>query len=144
MDTCYGGIGFHGHVAFNEPPISRWYRVTPDEFRNSLTRIVTLAPETVVMNSARVCGGDTRYLPPMAVTIGMRDILQARRIRLYCPGGGWQRTALRIALLGQEDVAYPVTLLQGHQDYMIICDENTATAPNPHDCRITGALRPRE
>ena len=24
VDTCYGGIGYHGHVAFNEPPLSRW------------------------------------------------------------------------------------------------------------------------
>jgi glucosamine-6-phosphate deaminase len=23
IDVCYGGIGYHGHVAFNEPPISR-------------------------------------------------------------------------------------------------------------------------
>ena len=28
IDTCYGGIGYHGHVAFNEPPISRWYKLT--------------------------------------------------------------------------------------------------------------------
>ena len=25
VDSCYGGIGIHGHVAFNEPPISRFY-----------------------------------------------------------------------------------------------------------------------
>jgi predicted TIM-barrel fold metal-dependent hydrolase len=24
IDTCYGGIGVHGHVAFNEPPLSRF------------------------------------------------------------------------------------------------------------------------
>jgi glucosamine-6-phosphate deaminase len=27
IDACYGGIGYHGHVALNEPPISRWYRI---------------------------------------------------------------------------------------------------------------------
>ena len=42
IDTCYGGIGYHGHVAFNEPPISRWYKVTCRGVRNSLTRIVPL------------------------------------------------------------------------------------------------------
>ncbi len=129
IDTCYGGIGFHGHVAFNEPPISRWFKLTPDEFRNSLTRIVSLAPETVVMNSSRATGGDTSAMPPMAVTIGMRDILNARRIRLYCQGGIWQRAILRIALMGEEDVDYPVTLLQNHPDYMIVTDSNTAAAP---------------
>ncbi len=129
IDTCYGGIGFHGHVAFNEPPISRWYKVTREEFRNSLTRIVPLAPETIVMNSARATGGNTDALPPMAVTIGMRDILAARRIRLYCQGGMWQRSILRVALMGDEDVDYPVTLLQSHPDYAIVADVETATPP---------------
>lgn len=129
IDTCYGGIGIHGHVAFNEPPISRWYKLTPDQFRQSLTRIVPLAPETVVMNSIRATGGDLSALPPMAITLGMRDILASRRVRLYCQGGSWQRTILRIALLGEEDVDYPVTLLQNHPDFVIITDRNTAQVP---------------
>lgn len=129
VDTCYGGIGFHGHVAFNEPPISRWFKLTPEQFRNSLTRLVPLSPESVVMNSARSTGGNPAALPPMGVTLGMRDILSARRIRLYCQGGVWQRTILRIALLGDEDVDFPVTLLQGHPDYAVITDEETAAPP---------------
>jgi glucosamine-6-phosphate deaminase len=131
IDTCYGGIGIHGHVAFNEPPISRWFKLTPDQFRQSLTRIVPLAPETVIMNSIRATGGDLSALPPMAITLGMRDILSSRRIRLYCQGGTWQRTILRIAVLGEEDVDYPVTLLQNHPDFAIITDKNTAKAPKP-------------
>jgi glucosamine-6-phosphate deaminase len=129
IDTCYGGIGIHGHIAFNEPPISRYYKLSPDEFRASLTRIVPLAPETIVMNSIRATGGNPAALPPMAITLGMKDILASRRIRLYCQGGSWQRTVLRIALLGDEDVDYPVTLVQSHPDYAIITDENTAQAP---------------
>lgn len=129
IDTCYGGIGYHGHVAFNEPPISRWYKLTPEEFRNSLTRIVPLAPETIVMNSVRAAGGNPAALPPMAVTLGMGDIYSSRRIRLYCQGGMWQRTVLRIAALGDVDVDYPVTLLQGHTDYAIITTEDTAQLP---------------
>jgi glucosamine-6-phosphate deaminase len=131
VDTCYGGVGYHGHVAFNEPPISRWFKLTPAEFRRSLTRLVPLAPETIVMNSARATGGNPAALPPMAVTIGLRDILAARRIRLYCQGGTWQRTVLRLALMGREDVDYPVTLLAGHPDYAIITDQNTAQPPIP-------------
>ena len=129
VDVCYGGIGYHGHLAFNEPPISRWFKLTPDEFRASVTRIVPLAPETVVMNSIRSTGGNPADLPPMAVTLGLADILAARRLRLYCQGGAWQRTVLRIALLGDEDVDYPVTLAQGHPDYAIITTEDTARPP---------------
>lgn len=131
IDTCYGGLGYHGHVAFNEPPISRWYKLTPEQFRQSLTRLVNLAPETVVMNSIRSTGGNPAALPPMAVTLGLGDILASRRIRLYCQGGAWQRTVLRIALMGDEDVDYPVTLLQGHPDYAIITTIDTAQPPVP-------------
>lgn len=131
IDTCYGGIGYHGHVAFNEALISRWHQVSPDEFRNSLTRLVQLEPETIVMNSIRSTGGNPAAMPPMAVTLGMQDIYNARRIRLYCQGGSWQRTVLRIAVLGEETVRYPVTLLQGHPDYAIFTDENTAVPPIP-------------
>ncbi len=131
IDTCYGGVGYHGHVAFNEPPVSRYYTLTPEEFRNSLTRVVTLAPETVVMNSVRGGGGNSEAVPPMAVTLGMGDIWRSRRIRLYCQGGEWQRTILRRTVAGDEDVDYPVTLLQRHADYTIITDRNTAEAPVP-------------
>jgi glucosamine-6-phosphate deaminase len=131
VDTCYGGIGYHGHLAFNEPPISRWFKLTPEEFRASVTRIVPLAPETVVMNSIRSTGGNPAALPPMAVTLGMADILAARRLRLYCQGGIWQRTVLRLALLGDEDVDYPVTLAQSHPDYAIITTHDTAQPPAP-------------
>jgi glucosamine-6-phosphate deaminase len=129
IDTCYGGIGYHGHVAFNEPIISRWYKVPADEFRQSKTRLVQLAPETVVMNSIRSTGGNAAMLPPMAVTLGMGDIYAAKRIRLYCQGGAWQRTVLRIALMEEDNVRYPVTLLHSHPDLKIITIEDTAKAP---------------
>jgi glucosamine-6-phosphate deaminase len=137
IDSCYGGVGIHGHIAFNEPPISRWYRVTAAEFKASQTRLVQLAPETVVMNASRAAAGNFAALPPMAVTLGMADILAARRIRLYCQGGVWQRHVLRLALFGSpyppdgEDVDYPVTLLRNHPDLAIVTDENTAQPPVP-------------
>lgn len=139
IDTCYGGVGVHGHIAFNEPPISRWFKLTPAEFKASKTRLVQLAPETVVMNATRAAGGDFSALPPMAVTLGLADILAARRIRLYCQGGVWQRAALHMALFGSphgdrvtgEDVDYPVTLLRSHPDLAMVADEATAQPPIP-------------
>ncbi|MBX3014687.1 MAG: 6-phosphogluconolactonase [Caldilineaceae bacterium] len=137
IDTCYGGIGIHGHIAFNEPPISRWFTLTPAEFKASQTRLVQLAPETVVMNASRAASGNLAALPPMAVTLGMADILAAKRIRLYCQGGVWQRTVLRIALFGSptttdgEDVNYPVTLLRNHPDLAIVTTVETAQPPIP-------------
>ncbi|MEZ4618963.1 MAG: hypothetical protein R2867_26090 [Caldilineaceae bacterium] len=137
IDSCYGGMGIHGHIAFNEPPISRWFTVTPAEFKASQTRLVQLAPETMVMNASRGASGNFAALPPMAVTLGMADILGARRIRLYCQGGLWQRTVLRLALFGSpdhpngEDVNYPVTLLRGHTDLAVVTTVDTALPPIP-------------
>jgi glucosamine-6-phosphate deaminase len=127
IDCCFGGIGIHGHVAFNEPPRG-FAAVGAEAFAASLSRVVALAPETVVMNSIRGNGGDLARFPPMAVTAGMRDILAARRIRLYCDGGAWQRSVLRRAVFGARGADWPVTLLRGHPDFEIACDGETAAA----------------
>ena len=139
VDTCYGGIGIHGHVAFNEAPTSRWTQVTLAEFKSSKTRLLPLAAETIVMNGSRAAAGFFPALPPMAVTLGMADILAARRVQLYCQGGVWQRAILRIALFGSprdeavkgEDLHYPVTLLRGHGDIRIVTEQSTAQPPLP-------------
>jgi len=127
IDTCYGGIGINGHVAFNEPPAFPYHHVSADEFRQSLTRVVPLSPESTVMNSIRNMGGSLADFPPQGVTLGMGDLYAAQRIRLYCPGGAWQRAVLRRAVLGDEDVSCPVTLLRSHADLLIITDRETAT-----------------
>ncbi len=129
LDACFGGIGSHGHVAFNEPPNRNLGRVSLTEFKNSLTRVVPLLPETIVLNSIRGNGGFYGDFPFMAITVGMKDILSAPKIRLYCEGGAWQRYVLRVALLGAETLDYPVTLLQSHGDIKIYSDRATALPP---------------
>jgi len=126
VDTCYGGVGVHGHLAFNEPPLDRWRAFTSEEFATSKARVLPLAPETMVMNCVRTLGGHFASLPPMCITLGMAECLGARRIRLFCDGGEWQRTALRTALLGPVGVEYPVTLTQQHSDTVFVCDVITA------------------
>jgi glucosamine-6-phosphate deaminase len=126
IDCCYGGIGYHGHIAFNEPPISRWWTVTAAEMRASLTRVVVLGDDSIVVQSLQCSGGDSTAIPPMAVTLGMRDILASRKIRLYCAAGERHRAIFRITVAGEESVYYPSTLVQGHRDAEVITDEATA------------------
>lgn len=129
IDTCYGSIGYHGHIAFNEPHYSRWFDISENAFRNSLTRVLSIAPDTVVINSIRGSGGNPSIIPPMAVTIGMKDILASKRIRLYCFDAVFQPTIFRIALMGEVSVKFPASFVQGHPDCIIYADRKTAEPP---------------
>ncbi len=126
IDCCYGGVGYHGHVAFNEPPISRWYKVSADAFRESLTRVLPVAPDSIVVQSIHTAGADCAAIPPMAVTIGMKDLLASRAIRLYCAAGERPRAVFRRAVAGAVSTDYPVTLLQGHPNVRILTEQTTA------------------
>ena len=127
----YGGVGFQGHVAFNEPPASRWTGVTSEELRESRTRIVPLAVDTIIAHAQRSAGGNVFAVPPMAVTLGMSDLLAAPKVRLYIDTGTWKRAILRILLFSGPDVDYPVTLVTGHPDVQVVVDRNSALPPVP-------------
>ncbi len=123
VDTCYGGIGIHGHVAFNEPQPG---------VANLGSRKVRLNDYTVTINAVRAeVGGNLESFPREAFTIGMKQILAARRIRLYCRNGtpfDWANAILRIALLGSPGDDYPVTHVRG-KDYVITTDKDTLRTP---------------
>jgi glucosamine-6-phosphate deaminase len=124
IDTCYGGIGIHGHVAFNEPA---------PEIARSEPRRVDLNDFTRTINCIRSqVGGNLVNFPRQAITLGMRQILEARRIRLYCRNGiglDWANTVLRLALFGQPGDDYPVTHIRNHPDYVLVTDQDTAQTP---------------
>lgn len=128
-DVVFGGFGFTGHFAFNEPPISRWQYVSNEDFCSSRTRILPINDETFIMHSQRSTGGNTRIIPPMAVTLGMRDLLAARMIRLASDGGAWKQTIFRILCMHEPTVAYPCTFVQDHPDVEVIVDAHTAECP---------------
>lgn len=133
IDICYGGIGYHGHVAFNEPYDTYYKRMTIEKFLNSRTRIIDLNSDTFVINSLCGTGGNCYGLPPKAVTIGMKSIMSAKRIELYCDGGdlNWQLATFRIACMHPPTLDRPATLLQLHENpkevVALIADEITAS-----------------
>lgn len=124
IDTCYGGIGIHGHIAFNEPQ-SGIAEMGP--------RKVKLNDFTVTINAIRArIGGNLENFPREAYTLGMKQILSSRHIRLYCRNGtpfDWANTILRIALFGQPGDDYPVTYIRNHSDYVIVTDKETLATP---------------
>jgi len=125
IDVCFGGVGIHGHIAFNEPE---------DGVQDSGCRLVRLNDFTVTINAIRShVGGDLENFPRYAFTLGMRQCLGARQIRLYCrndvPGLDWANTVLRLAVLGATGDDYPVTWIREHPDWQVITDRNTAGRP---------------
>jgi glucosamine-6-phosphate deaminase len=129
--ATYGGVGFQGHIAFNEPPASRWTSVTVEQLRESRTRIVPLAVDTIIAHAHRRVGGNVFAVPPLAITLGMRELLSARRLRLYLDTGSWKQTILRILLFSEPDVDYPATLARSHDDLIVTADAETAACPPP-------------
>jgi glucosamine-6-phosphate deaminase len=123
IDTCYGGIGIHGHIAFNEPE--------PGVAKTD-PRKICLNDFTITINAIRAqVGGNLENFPKEAYTLGMKQILNSRRIRLYCRSDilDWATTILRIALLGEPGEDYPVTLIRNHKNYVITTDWNTLFCP---------------
>jgi glucosamine-6-phosphate deaminase len=129
IDTTYGGVGYRGHIAYNEPPRSPWYTVTMEQFKHSKTRVLHLNEDTLIAVSQRRAGGCSHVVPPMAITLGMAELLSARRIRLAIDTGAWKQTVLRVLLFSQPTLEYPVTLVQGHPDVMVVVDRLTAESP---------------
>ena len=128
-DICYAGVGYHGHVAFNEGIVSRWFKVPEEEFLAARTHLVALADDTFVINSVREAGGNYEIIPPFAVTVGMKDIMASKHIvgAFYC--GHWQRTVLRRTLFQEPTVEFPGTFLKTHNSFSISIDAFTAEAP---------------
>jgi len=120
VDVCYGGIGITGHIAFNEPEA-----IAVDEYKKSTTRVLPLTPETRTINAVGDLNGAIEAMPKWAVTIGMKDILASRRIRLYC-FRDWHRAVVRQAAYGEQSSLFPATLLQDHADACITLTDNVA------------------
>ena len=64
----------------------------------------------------------------LAVTIGMAEILGAKKIRLGV-FRDWHRSVVRQAAYGEVSAHFPATLIQRHPDAMIIVNANAAKQP---------------
>lgn len=127
VDACYGGIGITGHIAFNEPP-EAGESMTLEGFACLPTRVLSLTRETRTINSVTV-GGEISIIPSRAVTVGMKEILGARRLRLYC-NRPWQSSVARRVLHGPITPACPASLMRRHPDATLTVADYVATPPN--------------
>lgn len=111
IDLQILGIGSDGHIAFNEPG-------TPFD---SLTHVAELAESTIVDNSRLF--NDISEVPTKAVTMGLKSIMNAKKIVLIATGAN-KAKAIKNLLRGDKTEEVPCSILQDHPDCTIYVDDD--------------------
>ena len=118
LDLQLLGIGFNGHIAFNEP--MREDEISVEDFGRLPTRVLPLSEETIVQNTAITAGGDSSLVPRYAATMGMAPILAARKcLLLAC---FQEQTAPLKAIIekGRPTPFLPASYLWRHPDFRLV------------------------
>ncbi|MEG3030482.1 MAG: glucosamine-6-phosphate deaminase [Oscillospiraceae bacterium] len=110
IDMQLLGIGNNGHIAFNEPS---------DHFTKG-TNLVHLTDNTIQAN-ARFFEGDMSKVPTMAISMGIKSIMQARKILIVISGSSKAQT-LYDAFFGDITPQVPASILQLHPDVTVVAD----------------------
>ena len=111
IDLQLMGIGHNRHIGFNEPA---------DHFPVG-THPVALNEKTIQANARFFATIDD--VPKSAITMGIRAIMQAKKVLLIA-GGADKAEILKKALLGPVTPEVPASILQLHGDLTVIaaCD----------------------
>ena len=129
LDMVFGGVGINGHYAFNEPP-EEGEEVSNEEFLNRQTRVLNVSRETRTINSYMNCGGDLNGIPKKCITVGMKEMYMAKKVRMCMPRD-WLAGALRKILHGEVTAKVPCSLFQNHPDAMIYATPEALASPVP-------------
>ncbi|WP_130861477.1 glucosamine-6-phosphate deaminase [Bacilliculturomica massiliensis] len=109
IDMQLLGLGENGHIGFNEPHQSF----------AQMTHVVELSESTRAAN-ARFFSSE-EDVPKQAVTMGVKRIMQARRI-LLCVSGQRKARILKEVLFGPVIPAIPGSILQMHPRLTVVAD----------------------
>lgn len=129
VDITVGGWGQDGHVAYNQARRHPYSAITLEELANSTIRIQENNLDTILALAQRTFGSAYQFVPPMSITLGVRECMSAKKVRVYSDTGAWKQTALRVALFAEPTAEYPMTLLQRHPDAVITATQETARHP---------------
>ncbi len=129
VDLTLGGWGQDGHVAYNQARRHPFHHLTLEEVAQSTIRVQENNLDTVLALAQRTFGAAFQFVPPMSVTLGVRECLSARQVRVFSDTGAWKQTALRVALFSEPTPEYPMTLLQRHPDALLTATLETARHP---------------
>jgi glucosamine-6-phosphate deaminase len=129
VDMTLGGWGQDGHIAYNQARRHPYSAITLEELAGSTIRIQENNLDTIWALAQRTFGAAYQFVPPMSITLGVKECLSAQQVRVFSDTGSWKQTALRVALFSEPTPEYPLTLLQRHPDAIITATEDTASHP---------------
>ena len=110
------GIGSNGHIGFNEPG-------TPFD---SVTHIIELKESTRQDNARLFFDGKIDEVPTHAVTMGISNIMEAKKVLLVACGEN-KAEAVKVLVEGEKTVDVPASVLQDHDDVTVIVDKAAAS-----------------
>jgi len=119
IDLQLLGLGNTGHIGFNEP----------NESFDKMTHPVALKDETIAANSRFF--GRPEDVPRYAVTMGIKSIMQAKKILLVVSGEG-KAEILEKALFGPVLPLVPASILQMHPDVTVVADREALSLIRLH------------
>ena len=111
IDLQLLGIGHDGHIGFNEP----------GEAFELETHCVDLTQETIEANK-RFFDGNVDLVPKQAYTMGIKTIMQARKVLMVANGAG-KAEIIKKAFFGPVTPEVPASILQMHPDFTLVGDE---------------------
>ena len=118
LDLQLLGIGFNGHIAFNEP--MKEDEISVEVFGALPTRVLPLSNETIVQNTAVTAGGDSSLVPRYAATMGMAPILAAKKCLLLACFEEQTAPLKAIMERGGPTPFLPASYLWGHPDFTLV------------------------
>jgi len=127
VDLAIGGIGIRGHIAFNEA-LDFEQNMSNKEFSNLSTRVLHLTKETKTINSVTGLGGYIDGIPNWCISVGMKELLSAKKMRFYC-NREWQKGIVRKVCLDEVSGHTPATFLQTHPDAKLTITSYAALPP---------------
>ena len=108
------GVGPDGHLAFNEPGEKLWWHAHKE----------VLDESTIDANARFFASRDE--VPRYAVTMGMGEIMMAKRLLMILSGASKADAARRLLMSDEISTFCPATLMKLHQDATVIIDKALA------------------
>jgi glucosamine-6-phosphate deaminase len=118
LDLQLLGIGFNGHIAFNEP--MKKSEIGVAEYGALPSRVLPLAEATIAQNTRLTAGGDESLMPRFAATMGMKQILTSKQELLLACFAEQQAPLTRMIGGGKATPELPASYLLDHPDFTLI------------------------